>query len=83
MRPPSGERGEYVHHRFGQRFVVGFLRVEANRAIVPDAELSGAKPLEPDDVREIIGVAADFRARLTKPEGRLDYSHDAGGLHGG
>jgi hypothetical protein len=73
----AGKRGEYVHHRFGQRFVVGFLRVESNRAIVPDAELAGAKPLEPDDVGEIIGVAADIRARLTKPEGRLDYSYDA------
>ncbi len=51
-----------------QLVVVGLLRVEADRAVVADAELRGAEALEPEEAVEVVGERADGRPRLAEPE---------------
>ena len=75
------EARQHVDHRLGQRLVVGFLRIETDRAVVADAELAGAKPLEARDHGEIIDEAADIGARLAEPERGLDHRDHAGPGH--
>ena len=75
------EARQDLHDAFRQLLVVGFLRVQADRAVMADAELAGAKALEADDVGEVVDIGADIGARLAEPEGRLDQRHDAGGGH--
>jgi adenylosuccinate lyase len=67
-----------LNHRFGQSLVVGFLRVQADGAIVPNAELPGAEALEAGYHGKVVDIAADICAGLSKPEGRLDHRDHAG-----
>ena len=71
-----------LHHRLGQLLVVGLLGVEADRAIVADPELAGAKAFPADDGRQIVDVGADMGARLADPERRLDHRDHPGRRHG-
>ena len=77
----GGEVRQDLHHRLGQRLVVGFLRIEPDAAVVAHAELAGAELLEADDRRQVVDIAADIGARLAEPEGRLDHRDDAGARH--
>jgi hypothetical protein len=76
------ETRQDFHHGFGQRLVVGLLRVEPDRAIVADAELAGAETLEARDQGQVVAIGLGAGARLTEPEGRLDHGDDAGAGHG-
>src|SRR5690606_228780 len=64
--------GQDLHDRLGQLLVVGLLRIEANRAVVAQPELAGAKPFEATNHGKVIDVRADIGARLAEPERRLD-----------
>src|SRR5260370_24278963 len=59
---------QHIENRLGQSFVIGFLRIETDRAIVTDAELTGPKSLEPGDQGKIVDKAAYIGARLPAPE---------------
>ena len=77
----GGEARQDLHHRLGQRLVVRLLGVEADGAVVADAELAGAEPLEADDGGQVVDIGADIGARLAEPEGGLDDGDDAGARH--
>ena len=68
-------------HRFGERLVVGFLRIEPDGAIVADTELTRAETLEAGDQGKVVEEAAECRPRLAEPEGRLDHRDDARPRH--
>ena len=71
-----------TRHVLGEGLVVGFLGIEPDRAVVANAELTRAKPLEPDDRRQVIDVRANMGSRLADPERRLDDGDDTGSGHG-
>jgi hypothetical protein len=77
----DGEVRQHLEHRLGQRFVVSFLGIEANAAIMADAALPGAKFLKPQDGGEIIDIAAEASPRLAQPEGRFNHRDHAGPRH--
>ena len=77
-----GEARQELHHGLGERLVVRLLRVEADRAVVADAELAGPEALEAGDQREVVAIGVGARARLAEPEGRLDHGDDARPRHG-
>src|SRR5215470_12521357 len=58
--------------------VIGFFRIQADRAVVTNAELTGAKSLEAGDHGEVVRVASDIGSWLPKPECRLDDCDNAG-----
>ena len=62
---------------FRQRLVIRLLGIEADRAVVTNAELAGAKTFETGNQRKIIDEAADIGAGLPKPERRLDHRDHA------
>jgi hypothetical protein len=62
--------------------VVRLLRVQRERADVPDAELACAEPLPADQRGEVVLEGPDVRARLAEPKRRLEDHGDARGGHG-
>ena len=70
-----------VYHGFRQCFVVGFFRVQADRAVVPNTELAGAEALEARNHGKVVDIASNIGAGLSKPEGRLDHRDHAGFGH--
>src|SRR5690242_12489703 len=58
--------------------VIGFLWIEANRAIVADSELTGAEAFETGNHGEVVCVAPDIRPGLPEPERRLDDRDNTG-----
>ena len=62
--------------------IIGFFRIEADRTVMPDAELTGTESLEAGDHGEVVRVASDIGARLPKPECRLDDCDNASPGHG-
>ena len=57
--------------------VVGLLGVQADRAVVADAELRGAEGLPAEQRVEVVDERAGARARLPEPERGLDDGADA------
>jgi hypothetical protein len=72
----GGEARQDGQHRLGERLVVGLLRVQADGAVVLDAELAGPEALPAHQRRQIVDVGVHAGARLTQPERRLDDRHD-------
>src|SRR5580765_5999957 len=63
----AGQQGQ---HFVGQLRVVRFLRVQADRAEMSNAELRRAETLPSEQAVEVIDEAADESARLSEPECR-------------
>src|SRR6266571_4674145 len=70
------EARQCIENRLGQNFIIGFLRIETDRAVVTNAELTGAEALEPGDQGKIIDKAAYIGARLPEPECGFDDRYD-------
>ena len=58
--------------------VIGFFRIQADRTVMADAELTGAESLKAGDHGEVVSVASDIGAGLPKPECRLNDCDNAG-----
>src|SRR3954454_2538726 len=69
--------GQGVEHGFRQPFIVRFLWVETDAAIVTDTELARTEFLESQDGRKVIDIGAQIGARLTQPKWRFDHRHHA------
>src|SRR5580700_342184 len=75
------ETRQDFHDLFGEALVVGLFAVQADRAVVADAELRGAEAFPADQRGKIIDIGADGSARLANPEGGLDDRNNAGRRH--
>src|SRR5690606_9967749 len=75
------EQRQNFHDLFGEWNGVRLFAVQPDRAVMADAELSGPKPLVPDQRQEIVEKRADGRPRLPHPERRLNHRNNPSSGH--
>ncbi len=73
--------GKQFHHLFCQGWIIGFLRVQTDGAVVANAKLLGSKPLPTYQAAEVVLETANIGTGLPQPEGRFNDGNDASILH--